>query len=71
MDDPFTAMAARIDLNKDQGFAGAFVIQPPGDDPPLSLLLLNNEPDPAVFWGTLSTYVQAALTRLAQPQGYR
>ena len=64
--DPFTEMAARIDLNAEEGFGGAFVIVPPGEEPkPRVLLMLNNSEDPAMFWASLQTTCQLALQELA------
>lgn len=64
--DPFTEMAARIDLNAEQGFGGAFVIVPPGEEPkPRVMLMLNNSEDPAMFWAALQTTAQIALQELA------
>jgi hypothetical protein len=68
MDDlsqPFTDMAARINLNAEQGFGGAFVIVPPGDEPkPRVMLMLDNSENPAMFWSNLQTTAQIALQEL-------
>lgn len=62
---PFTDMAARIDLNAEQGFGGAFVIVPPGEEPkPRVLLMLDNAGNPAMFWAALQTTAQIALQDL-------
>lgn len=59
-------MAARIELNAEQGFGGAFVIMPPGEEPnPKVLLMLNNADTPAMFWSTLQTTCAIALQELA------
>lgn len=66
---PFTDMADRIDLNAEQGFGGAFVIMPPGDDAvPCVMLLLDNSGNPAVFWGSVMTRCQIALEELKQKE---
>lgn len=66
---PFTEMAARIELNAEQGFAGAFVIVPPGEEPnPHVMLMLNNSESPAMFWSTLQTTCQLALQEIAQQE---
>ena len=63
--DPFTAMAAKIELNAESGFGGAFVIMPPGDDAePIALLMLDDGANPAMFWANVSTAAQLALQRL-------
>lgn len=66
---PFTEMAARIELNAAEGFGGAFVIVPPGEDgKPHVLLMLDNASDPAVFWATLQTRSQMALQALQEAE---
>ena len=65
--DPFTEMARRIELNAEQGYGGAFVIVPPGDEvKPRVMLMLNNAEDPAMFWGSLMTTCQMALREIQQ-----
>lgn len=66
--EPFKAMADQIDHNEAGGFAGAFVIAPPGAEPH-RMLFLNPSADAAIFWGTLKTVVDMALAELAQQQG--
>jgi hypothetical protein len=62
-------MAARIELNAEQGFGGAFVIVPPGEDvKPHVLLMLNNSDSPAMFWASLQTTCQLALQELADQE---
>lgn len=69
---PFTEMATRIDLNAEQGFGGAFVIMPPGEEPkPRVLLMLNNSDSPAMFWATLQTTCQLALQEISQEEEAR
>jgi hypothetical protein len=66
---PFTDMAARIDLNAEQGFGGAFVIVPPGEEAkPRVLLMLDNAENPAMFWSALQTTCQLALQELANEE---
>jgi hypothetical protein len=66
---PFTDMAARIDLNAEEGFGGAFVIVPPGEEPkPRVLLMLDNAESPAMFWAALQTTAQIALQELAKEE---
>jgi hypothetical protein len=67
--DPFTEMAARILLNEDQGFGGAFVIVPPGEEPkPRVMLMLDNAENPAMFWSSLQTVCGIALKELEQEE---
>jgi hypothetical protein len=62
-------MAERIDLNEGQGFGGAFVIVPPGEEAkPAVMLMLDNANDPAVFWATLQTRATMALQELDDRQ---
>lgn len=62
---PFTSMAERISRNQDEGFGGAFVIVPPGEEAePLVMLMLDNSNDPSLFWATLKTTCEMALHRL-------
>jgi hypothetical protein len=62
---PFRTMAAKIDLNRDNGFAGAFVIVPPAQDgagsEPQAALILDESHDEAVFWSMIMTKCQIAL----------
>ena len=65
----FTDMAARVNLNAEQGFGGAFVIVPPGEGgKPEVMLILDNSGDAAVFWGSVMTRCQIALENLKQEQ---
>jgi hypothetical protein len=62
---PFTDMAARIDLNAEQGFGGAFVIMPPGEEEkPRVMLMLDNAQSPAMFWATLQATCTIALQEI-------
>lgn len=61
-------MATRIDLNKDEGFCGAFVIVPPGDGDPQELLVLNNKEDPAMFWSLVRTRAEMEMNALAEAE---
>ena len=62
LSDPFTAMAAQIDLNASEEFGGASVIMMPGEDvKPIRLLVLNGGDNPAVFLSTLQTMIQMAM----------
>lgn len=65
LSDPFTAMAAQIDLNASEEFGGASVIMMPGEDvKPIRLLVLNGGDNPAVFLSTLQTMIQMAIQDL-------
>ncbi len=62
---PFTDMAARIDLNRDNKFGGAFVIVPPGEGlEPMHTLILDGQQNAAAFWSMLQTTCQVALNEL-------
>jgi hypothetical protein len=62
---PFTDMAKRIELNADNGFSGAFVVVPPGEDAqPRVMLVLDNVGNPGQFWGMLMAHCQMAIQEL-------
>jgi hypothetical protein len=69
---PFTDMAARLELNAEQGFGGAFVIVPPvaeGADLRVKWnLMLDNADSPAMFWSTLQTVCTIALQEIAREE---
>lgn len=56
----FVKMAALIQLNQSDGFAGAFVIVPPSGEP-IAGLLLDPGADPGVFFGMLKTKIDIAV----------
>lgn len=59
---PFTTMAAKIALNAENGFGGAFVVVPPGEDAkPLTLLMLDDGANEAMFWANVQTMASMAL----------
>jgi len=64
---PFRKMADRVDLNAQEGFAGAFVVVPPEGDP-VELLLLNNQKSPAMFWSLLKTTAEMQIAELEEKQ---
>lgn len=64
---PFKAMAETIELNKEKSFSGAFVIAPPGRDT-VEIILLNNKPDPAMFWSLVRTRAEIALAEIQQEE---
>ena len=68
----FDDMAAKIRLNKDNAFGGAFVIIPPetGGDP-IVTLILDSKQDPSQFFMLLKTKAEiqiASLDALARNQ---
>ena len=63
----FEAMAARIRLNKDSTFGGAFVIIPPESEEPVQLLTLSQE-QPGLFWAAIQTLAQQAVNILEEQQ---
>ncbi len=66
----FSKMASDVDRNKDTLFGGAAVLVPPGDDEPISLLVLN-QANPVIFWASMKTLVEQKLVQLdaAERQG--
>lgn len=63
----FDDMAAKIRLNKDNPFGGAFVIVPPenGGDP-FQTLILDAKQDPAQFFTLLKVKSEAQITLIDQ-----
>lgn len=68
--DCFTGMAEKVGVNQSADFAGAFAVIPP-DGEPIELLLINNKPNPAVFWGLLKTHAEMALGEIAEKERQR
>lgn len=62
-DAAFTTMAQKIKMNAAQGFAGAFVIYPPGAEP-VSMLFLDEKADAGLFWSSLKSRVEMAIAEL-------
>lgn len=60
----FRNMAAKIELNSNEAFGGAFVVVPPGEGDPFSSLILDSDADPASFWGVLKAKCDIALSKL-------
>jgi hypothetical protein len=54
---PFSDMAARIEHNKPQDFAGAVVIVPPNGDA-MIMLSLDPSQDAATFWSMVRTKIE-------------
>lgn len=65
--EPFRRVAEKIEINKDNGFAGAFVIVPPEGEPQ-DMLLLDSSASPVIFWSTLKTRVDIALAELDEAE---
>jgi hypothetical protein len=57
---PFLAMAAKITTNRDNGFAGAFVIVGPGGEVEATLML-DEKANAAAFWSLISTKASIAI----------
>jgi hypothetical protein len=57
---PFLAMAAKITTNRDNGFAGAFVIVGPGGEVEATLIL-DGSPNVSAFWSLIATKSQIAI----------
>lgn len=63
----FDAMAARIRLNKDNSFGGAFVIIPPDNGgEPIVTLILDDKQDPAQFYTLLKVKAEAQIVQIDQ-----
>lgn len=67
---PFLAMADRIEMNRDQPFAGAVVIVPPDGAKTIELLLLT-EADQAMFWSMIKTKAEIRMQELANEEAQR
>lgn len=59
----FSAMAERIQHNKDSGFGGACVIVPPSGDP-IEVLILDSSADLSQFFGTISSRLTIVINQL-------
>lgn len=57
-------MNAMVMNNAATDFGGCFVIAPPGEGEPQTLLVLDNATNPAVFWSLLQTRASMALAEL-------
>jgi hypothetical protein len=57
---PFLEMAAKITTNRDNGFAGAFVIVGPGGEIE-ETLILDGKPNVSAFWSLIATKSQIAI----------
>jgi len=68
----FEQMAAKIRLNKDSKFGGAFLVIPPGDGEPFSAIFLEQEEQP-IFWGAVKSLSEVAMATLDKinRQGFR
>lgn len=63
----FDDMAAKIRLNKDNAFGGAFVIIPPDQGgEPFQTLILDAKQDPAQFFILLKTKCESQITSIDQ-----
>ena len=67
--DRFRKMADRIELNEGQPFGGVALIIPPqsegaGGESSVELFKLDPTPDPAIFWGEITTKANDAVTML-------
>lgn len=70
--DLFRAMAARIERNPENEFAGALLIVPPADQngarETIEHLAVATKPDMAAFWGTASAKIEIAKAIFDQQQ---
>jgi len=64
LSEPFTEMAAKIELNGEGSFGGAVVIVPPDGDPIISELSVNPSADVLRFWAKLKTEVDGLCQQL-------
>jgi hypothetical protein len=58
--DAFRDMAARIERNEANEFAGALLLVPPDGGAPLEILLVKQAHDLALFWSTITAAVTIA-----------
>lgn len=64
-DAPFTQMASKIEMNRDNGFAGAYVIVDPEGNAVTSLSL-QQTPNVALFWSTLKSEIEIILQQIGE-----
>lgn len=65
----FDEMAAKIRLNKDDNFGGAFVlVPPPGFGQPIDGLILNSSNAAMMFWANLKLMVDDTMVQLKEAQ---
>ena len=64
---PFRTVADKIDLNRSNGFGGAFVIVAP-DGATHDLLILDSQATPVMFYSALKTRVDIALAEIDEAQ---
>jgi hypothetical protein len=66
--EPFSRMANRIRHNVTEGFAGAFVIVPPGGGDPIEVLILEAAANEAVIWGQIKARIEMKLADIEDQQ---
>jgi hypothetical protein len=64
----FSRMADKIRHNAENGFAGAFVIVPPGDGPAIEVLILEPASNEAVIWGQIKARIEMRLADIEDAQ---
>lgn len=65
----FDQMAAKIRLNKDDNFGGAFVLVPPvGFGQPVDGLILNSSNAAMMFWANLKLIVDDTMAQMKEQQ---
>lgn len=67
---PFADMAARIDHNRPEDFAGALVIVPPSGDP-MTVLLLDGSKDTGSFWAMAKVKIESVWKTLQDQERQR
>lgn len=60
----FHAMGYRIEANDKESFGGAYVILPPGNRPPIEVLVLDSQQDAAQFFMLLQAKIKTALDQI-------
>lgn len=56
----FARMVRRVEGLPDDEFAGAVVIQPPGDAVPIAFVTSNPNPNLVMFWASVKSLVEVA-----------
>ena len=65
-------LSAKVTLNLSNGFAGCFALVPPGGTEPVTMLILDPDASPAIFWSLISSKAKMALldNRLQKMGGF-
>jgi hypothetical protein len=61
-------LSAKVTLNLSNGFAGCFALVPPGGTEPVTMLILDPDASPAIFWSLISSKAKMALDEIAEEE---